>query len=116
MPRETALPDWFAEGLMLVGNWEPFRRHAGSAAVDEEAIYAREHRPETLRRLCALGVNLLITHFHKGFGLAAEREEIAGAAALVREAHALGLHVGAHVRFDAVAYETYLDEVPEAAG
>ena len=53
MPRETALPDWFAEGLMLVGNWEPFRRHAGSAAVDEEAIYAREHRPETLRRLCS---------------------------------------------------------------
>ncbi len=114
--RETQVPAWFAEGLMFVGNWEPlaFRRRAGLAAVDEEAIYTREHRPETLRRLRALGVNLIITHFHKGFGLAAEREEIAGAAALVRDARALGLHVGAYLRVDAIAYETYLDEVPQA--
>jgi hypothetical protein len=101
---------------MLAGHWEPllFRRRAGFAAADEEAIYGREHAAETLRHLRRAGINLLITHFHKGFGPEAEAAEIDRARSLVREAHSLGLRLGAYIRFDALAMETMAREDPAA--
>jgi hypothetical protein len=116
MDRETPLPDWFQEGLLFVGNWEPliFRRRAGFAHVDEEAIYEAEHSEETLRTLREAGINLVITHFHKGFGREAEREEIERTRRFIALAHQHGLRVGVYIRFDAVAGETYDLEAPEA--
>ncbi len=84
MARMTPLPDWFREGIMFVGNWEPlmFRRRAGFAHVNEESIYEAEHSEESVHQLKEAGVNLVITHFHKGFGREAEREEIERTGAL----------------------------------
>ncbi len=109
MHRETQIPEWLTQGLVIVGNWEPliFRRRVGFAHTYEEAIYAEEHGEETVRYLSELGVSLVITHFHKGFGLSAEADEIERTRLFVEAAHAYGIKVGAYIRFDALASESF---------
>ena len=74
--------------------------------------YDRMHSDEILDKLADAGVNLVTTHFYKGFGLKAEAEEMARAADFTRRAHARGIRVLGYHQFSTVIYETMLDEVP----
>lgn len=118
MEGQRRHPEWFSEGLMMVGNWEPlpFRRRAGQARSDEQDIYLREHDSQTIGRLKSLGINLIVTHFYKGFGAKAEAVETERAARLVQEAHRHRMRVGAYLRFDAAVAETVERENSSASG
>jgi hypothetical protein len=109
-------PGWLREGLVFVGHWEPliYRRRRGGSETDVWERYLREHSEEAVAELADLGVNLVITHYHKGFGPAAERDEYAFIRQLRNYCHARDIRVGAYIRLDTLAYETLLQEHPEA--
>lgn len=67
------------EPMVLSGSHEPlsFRRRAGHAAVNEAAVWEREHSPATIAALARRGVTWIRAHFFKGNGLAAEARKTA---------------------------------------
>ncbi len=101
--------------LVMVTNHEPlmFRRRTGLLAADAAAEYAREHAEETVRALAALGITWHRTHFFKGFGLRAEREEIERTKDFVKLCHRYGIKVELYIQWGTLQYETFLDECPE---
>jgi hypothetical protein len=110
-------PAWLSDTpLVLVSNHDSmpiFRRRVGGNTTYQAEDYAREHSEEAIRKLKELGVTVVILHFYKGYGLAAEREhqqEALQLAALVRK---YGMRVGVYVG-STIAYETFLAEKPEA--
>ena len=110
-------PAWLkTTAFFTVGHHEPliFRQRRGRCRVDEAALYRAEHSLENLRRLWREGVNLIRTHFFKGFGLKAEREEIELTRELARNAHALGIRIETYIQFGSIMYETFFLEKPEA--
>ena len=113
---EKQQPSWLKDGLIFVGHWEPmiYRRRAGQAGTDAWEHYLREHSEEAVAELADLGVNLVITHYHKGFGPAAEQDEYAFIRQLRDHCHARGIKIGTYIRLDTLAYETLLLEHPEA--
>lgn len=114
--RKKPWPAWMRDGVLMVGNWEPlmFRRRAGTARLQEVTIYREEHAAKTIERLADLGVNLIVTHFHKGFGTPLEQDEMETTRRLIQDAHRLHMQVGVYVRFDAVVSETYFVHTPQA--
>ena len=110
-------PEWLKDGLIFVGHWEPmiYRRRGGFAGTNADEHYLREHSEEAVAKLAELGVNLVITHYHKGFGPAAEQGEYDLLRQLVRLCHDRGIRVGAYIRLDTLAPETLLVEKPEVA-
>jgi len=110
-------PEWLkTTPLLVVGHHEPliFRRRRGRCHVDEAKRYAAEHTRANLRRLKREGVNLIRTHFFKGFGLAAERQEIELTKELAQDAHELGIRIETYIQFGSIMYETFFLERPEA--
>jgi hypothetical protein len=120
-----AVPDWIAPGKLrwVWALWEPldlYRRGGSAAGIGDNRAtghwvrrwYERMHSDEILDKLADAGVNLVTTHFYKGFGLKAEAEEIARATDFTRRAHARGIRVLGYHQFSTVVYETMLDEVP----
>jgi len=103
--------------------WEPlahYRRTGGVVgAVDVTAPgfpqwYERLHSEELVRTMSALGVNLAVTHFFKGFGLKHERAEQQRTAEFVRAAHRHGVRVLGYCQQRSLYYETFLAEEPQA--
>lgn len=109
-------PAWLKDGLTIAGgNWEPliFRRRTGMARSNEEEIFAAEHAPDMIPRLTELGVNLIILHFHKGYGLTAEAAEIEQARELTTLCHQHGIRAAAYIRWDNVVPETMRRDHPD---
>ena len=75
-----------------------------------ERLYCRE----TLQKFKDMGVTCIATSFYKGYGLEAEKEEIARQANVVRMAHEVGLKVLGYINSDACYYETLFKEIPDA--
>lgn len=122
----TATPDWITPGKLrwVWGLWEPmalYTRGGSGAGIGDGRVtghwvrrwYERMHSDEILDKLADAGVNLITTHFYKGFGLKAEAGEMKRAADLTRRAHARGIRVLGYHQFSTVIYETMLDEVPD---
>jgi hypothetical protein len=109
-------PEWLREGLIFAGEWEPliYRRRNGNATTTAAQEFERAHSREAVERLADLGVNLVITHYHKGFGPAAEQDEYGLLRQLIGCCHEKGIRVGAYMRLDTLAPETLLLERPEA--
>lgn len=119
------VPEWIGPGKLrwVWALWEPIdlytRGGTGAGIGDGRATghwvrkwYERMHSDEILDQLAAVGVNLVTTHFYKGFGLRAEAAEMARAADFTKRAHARGIRVLGYHQFSTVIYETMLDEVP----
>jgi len=122
---QLQVPDWIAPGKLrwVWALWEPldlYRRGGSAAGIGDKRAtghwvrkwYDRMHSDEILDKLADAGVNLVTTHFYKGFGLKAEAQEMARAADFTRRAHARGIRVLGYHQFSTVIYETMLDEVP----
>jgi len=115
-------PAWLQrDGLVMAGSWEPllFRvRRDGSPGYEptpeQLAAYAREHSPEMVAQLKALGVNFVMMHAYKGFGLGAERQSMADAVRFAQLCHDAGLHVGVYNFSGAFGWELFFKEHPEA--
>lgn len=104
--------------------WEPLDhyRRVGSVAgaVDGsadwlEAWYNRLHTEDLVQEMAALGVNLAVTHFFKGFGLMHERNEHERVRQLIRHAHRSGVRVLGYCQSRSLYYETFLAERGEAS-
>lgn len=116
--QPRARPAWLGEApLIIVGNWDAMpifqRRRQGDSPTWMLADYERQHRPETVEQLKALGVTMGLIHFYKGFGLEHEREHMEKARQLADLLHEHGIRVGVYVG-STIAYETFLLEKPEA--
>jgi len=115
-------PDWLQrDGIVMAGSWEPllFRvRRDGSQGytptAEQRAAYLREHSPEMIEKLKALGVNFVMMHCYKGAGLQAERESMADAVKFAKLCHDAGLNVGVYNYSGAFIWELLFKEVPQA--
>lgn len=115
--KGSPVPKWLSEsGMVVVSNWEPliFRRRKGAAAVDEEERFEEEHSEAFVLGAKKVGANIYITHFHKGFGTEAEREEMEKTRDLIKLCHKHGMRVGVYIRPDSLVYETFLAQEPSA--
>lgn len=115
-------PDWLErDGIIMAGSWEPlpFRvRRDGSDGLiptaDQRAAYEREHSPEMVAQLKALGVNFVMAHCYKAFGREAERESMADAVRFSKLCHDAGLRVGVYTNSGTMGWETFFKEIPAA--
>ena len=89
-------PEWLRrDGIVMAGSWEPLLCRARlNGAKDymptpqQRAGYEREHTPEMIASLKALGVNFVMMHCFRGVGLQAEHESMADAARFAKLCHA----------------------------
>lgn len=115
-------PEWLArDGIVMAGSWEPLlfrvRRDGSDGYVptdEQRAAYEREHSPEMVEQLKALGVNFVMMHCYKGAGLEAERESMADAVRFAKLCHDAGLRVGVYNYSGAFIWELFFKEVPQA--
>jgi hypothetical protein len=101
-------------GVVMCGHHEPliFRRRCGGARVDEAERFAHEHSEEVVKGLARRGVTWVRTHFFKGFGLAAEHEEMEITKKFIALCHEHNIKVEIYTQFGTLQYETFLAEVP----
>ncbi len=115
-------PQWLRrDGIVMAGSWEPllFRvRRDGAAGYtptpEQRANYEREHSPEMIAELKALGVNFIMMHSYKAFGRQAERESMADAVRFARLCREAGLRVGVYNNSGTIGWELLYRERPEA--
>jgi hypothetical protein len=114
-------PAWLRdEGIIMAGSWEPLlfrvRRDGGGyePTPGQRAAYEREHSPEMVAKLKALGVDFVMMHCYKGFGLRAERESMADAKRFAKLCHDAGMHVGVYVYSGTLGWELLFQEWPDA--
>ena len=114
-------PEWLRrDGIVMAGSWEPLmfrvRRDGTSYTPTPEQLegWKREHSPEMVARLKALGVNFVMIHCYKGAGLEAERQSMADAVAFSKLCHDAGLRVGVYNYSGAFMWEPFFKEVPHA--
>ncbi len=115
-------PEWLGrDGIVMAGSWEPllFRvRRDGSDGYtptpEQRAAYEREHSPEMIAELKALGVNFIMMHCYKGAGLEAERQSMADAVRFAQLCRDAGLRVGVYNYSGAFLWEPLFDETPQA--
>jgi hypothetical protein len=100
---------WFTAPLIFTGHWEPliFRRRRGGQRTDEGERYAREHSDDALRTMKDAGINFVITHFDKGFGLEHLAEDLPFLRDWVARLHTHGIRVGAYIRYDNLVPEAF---------
>jgi len=120
--RAEKRPEWWRrEGIVMAGSWEPllFRvRRDGAAGytptAEQRAAYDREHSPEMVAKLKALGVNFVMIHCYKGGGLEAERASMGDAVEFAKLCHDAGLRVGCYTYSGAFIWELFFKETPQA--
>jgi hypothetical protein len=103
-----------AQPVVMVTNHEPlmFRRRVGSG-TDAAEPYAYEHSEAAVEALARRGVTWHRTHFYKGFGLQAEREELERTKRFVQLCHRHGIKVEVYIQWGTLQYETLLAECPD---
>lgn len=115
-------PEWLRrDGIVMAGSWEPllFRVRRDGAegytpTAEQRAAYEREHSPEMVAKLKALGVNFVMMHCYKGGGLEAERESMADAVKFAKLCHDAGLRVGCYTYSGAFIWELFYKEMPQS--
>jgi len=109
---------WLDDGIVIAGSWEPLRGHIRNRADHDGTIrrrFEREHSEETVARLREAGVTLYLTNLYKGFGVAAEREEMERTKAFAALCRKHDMRVCVYVQsVSTIYYETFFKEVPEA--
>jgi hypothetical protein len=110
-------PAWVKQGIVMAGNWEPltFIRRRGGQSMEDEENWKLERTDAVARKLKEAGVNLVVTNFHKGFGLKAEAADIDATRRFVEYAHRRGLRVGGYIGAS-MMFETFFTEEPDAIG
>ena len=79
--------------------------------VDE--WYDRIHEEELIAKAAEAGINLVYTHYHKGFGLKYEQEEMERTRRFTQLAHKHDVKVLGYVSMGSLYLETYPDELPD---
>src|SRR6185369_11256128 len=111
-------PKWLAKtGQVVVDYMEPlmFRQRMGGWEADVVHEWNEIHTESTIKSLKEMGVSLIITTLHKGFGLKAEHQEIEATRKLTEIAHRYGIRVGGYIGAT-MMYETFFAEEPASRG
>jgi hypothetical protein len=113
MPRAK----WLEQGLIDAGGSHEsyqFVVRRGGQRLDAREQLEEAQSEETLCRLKTEGVEVFHTHLYKGFGMAAEKEEMEETKRVAAMAHRLGLKVDTYIQWDTMMYETFFAEEPRA--
>jgi hypothetical protein len=118
--QTTTIPSvsWLKDGLIMSGTQEPliFRiRRGGELGTDVAERYAEQYTEENVKKLAALGVTVFHTNIYKGFGMDAERDEMEMIKNFSKVVHKYGLRMSTYLQWGTMMYETFFNEVPEAA-
>ncbi|WP_197414116.1 beta-galactosidase [Terracidiphilus gabretensis] len=108
---------WIENGLIDAGGThEPyiFVVRRGGQAVNSREIYERAQSEEVIRLLHSQGVEVFHTHFYKGFGMAAEMQEMQDTVRAAVLAHRYQMKVDTYIQWDTMMYETFFAEEPQA--
>jgi hypothetical protein len=110
-------PKWVSDfPMVFIGTWDvkpTFRQRVGGNPVWQPAEYEKVNTEETVKKFKEMGVTFLMIHFYKGFGLEAEKKEIADSKKMAALCKKYGLKVGVYVG-STMAFETFLAEMPTA--
>jgi len=109
--------NWTRRGLIDAGGSnEPylFVVRRGGQRLDARKTIEFQQSEELLRQLQSAGVEVFHTHFYKGFGMAAEREEMEDTRRAVAAAHRLGMKADTYIQWNSLMYETFFLEEPKA--
>jgi len=116
--------DWtWHETMSTWGPWEPsyfYLRNGHGEGFPFGARWLRDwlgrvDSEEHVARLAAAGVNAIIGHYWKGFGLEAEAPHREALRAKIAACHTHGIRYYAYVQFLTLANETMLRERPDSA-
>lgn len=78
-----------------------------------EDWYNRIHEEEVLEKAAKAGINVIYTHFFKGFGLETEYEEMENTRLLCERAKKYGIKVLGYCQLGSLYNETITDEIPD---
>ena len=120
-PKPTH-PKWISKGIVFVGNWEPLawdyrknwqnwgnaRSGAGAAA-----LHNGDRTEETVIGLQKMGINMVLSSFHKGFGIENEKDTMAEAGRYAQVLHKHGMKLAVLVS-TLLMYEDLYGEIPES--
>jgi hypothetical protein len=116
-PGRLPRVEWMRQGIIDAGgNHEPriFLVRRGGTIVDPQEYNRLYRSEELLRRLKDQGVEVFHTSYYKGFGVAAEKEEMEETRRVAELAHKLGLRVDTYIQWNTMMYETFFVEQPAA--
>lgn len=82
--------------------------------VNYEDWYIRGHSEEIIKALADLGVNLVSTHFFKGYGMQSDLEDLKNTEHLIKNCHRYGIKVLLYVQMGSLFMETFLKEISQA--
>jgi len=91
-----------------------FNLRRGTAATDAVERWEKAHTEENIRRIAATGRKMFYTHFYKGYGFQAEKEEMDLTVKTAAWARKYGMTVGVYVQWGTIVWETFLREDPRA--
>lgn len=107
----------------MAGSWEPLiyrvRRDDISNAEhkitpQQMKLYKQEHSQQMVDELKKLGVNFVMTHCYKAFGLNAEKQGMEDAAKFSALCHDNGVRTGCYVFSGTLGWEILRKEAPES--
>ena len=78
-----------------------------------EDWYNRIHEEEVLKKAAEKGINVVYTHFFKGFGLETERDEMENTKMLCEYGKKHGVKVLGYCQLGTLYNETFMDEAPD---
>ena len=110
---------WIENGLIDAGgDHEPyiFVVRRGGQKLNARQHYEYEQSEELIRQLKDQGVEVFHTHLYKGFGMAAEKQEMEDTVRTAAIVHRLGMKIDTYVQWDTMMYETFFAEEPRAQG
>jgi len=87
-----------------------FRIRRGTAYTDDAERWRIAHTEENVRKIAETGRRMLYTHFYKGYGFQAEKEEMDMAVQVAAWAKKYGMISGVYVQWGTVVWETFLQE------
>ncbi|MCL5102614.1 MAG: hypothetical protein M1133_00675 [Armatimonadetes bacterium] len=123
LPRSQR-PAWVREqGIVMAGDWEPLiyrvRRDNQdnkdyTITPEQRRLYETEHTPEMLTALKKLGVNFIMEHCYKAFGMEAEKESMQDAKRFAALCHQNGFRVGVYAFSGTIGWDLFRKELPES--
>ncbi len=82
--------------------------------VNYKDWYIRGHSEEIIKALADLGINLVSTHFFKGYGMQSDLEDLKNTERLIKNCHRQGIKVLLYVQMSSLFMGTFSKEISQA--